>query len=170
MSSSIDKARLILSQIHETDEHLGRGFRGFGFIEWSEYGVRYNDVSDSWSIYGATVDFQRVLHYAKDVSWRKETEDLNGSKPVDSEEEVLYYSQGDDMVVSPPHYGQGATETIDAIKSCIVGYKGEEAFYAGNVIKYIARAPFKGSKIEDLEKAQWYLTRAIDESRKASKT
>lgn len=158
MSSSIDKARLTLSQIHETDEHLGRGFRGFGFIEWSEYGVRYNDVSDSWSIYGATVDFQRVLHYAKDVS------------SVDSEEEVLYYSQGDDMIVSPPHYGQGATETIDVIKSCIVGYKGEEAFCAGNVIKYIARAPFKGSKIEDLEKAQWYLTRAINEARKASKT
>lgn len=36
-------------------------------------------------------------------------------------------------------------------------------YHLGNVIKYIARAGYKGDKIEDLKKARWYLDRYINE-------
>jgi hypothetical protein len=32
----------------------------------------------------------------------------------------------------------------------------------GNAVKYVARAEHKGKKIEDLQKAIWYLQREID--------
>ncbi len=35
-------------------------------------------------------------------------------------------------------------------------------FNLGNVIKYIWRADLKGFKIQDLEKAKWYLEREIE--------
>ena len=31
----------------------------------------------------------------------------------------------------------------------------------GNVVKYVSRADLKGNKLEDLQKARWYLDRAI---------
>jgi Protein of unknwon function (DUF3310) len=34
-------------------------------------------------------------------------------------------------------------------------------FCAGNAIKYIWRAGLKGSKVEDLKKARWYINREI---------
>jgi len=57
----------------------------------------------------------------------------------------------------PAHYG-GADNTYEAIK---VIEAWELGFNLGNVIKYISRAGKKGSKLEDLKKAQWYLNREI---------
>lgn len=37
-----------------------------------------------------------------------------------------------------------------------------ESFLRGNIIKYIMRAPYKGTELEDLEKAQEYLTWEIE--------
>lgn len=56
----------------------------------------------------------------------------------------------------PPHYNTGNIEVIDAIEAWGLG------FSLGNVIKYVARAKYKGSEIEDLKKAQWYLGREIE--------
>ena len=61
-----------------------------------------------------------------------------------------------DPVNSPAHYIAGGIETIDFIEAKKLGYN------LGNVVKYIARADYKGNKLEDLRKAQWYLTRAIE--------
>jgi hypothetical protein len=58
----------------------------------------------------------------------------------------------------PPHYG-GAESTYEAIK---VIEAWELGFNLGNVLKYISRAGKKGSRIDDLKKAQWYLTREIE--------
>lgn len=38
----------------------------------------------------------------------------------------------------------------------------DETFLRGNILKYVLRAPHKGNEIQDLEKAQWYLSREID--------
>jgi hypothetical protein len=35
------------------------------------------------------------------------------------------------------------------------------------VIKYVLRAPYKGTELEDLEKAQWYITREIARVKKS---
>lgn len=59
-----------------------------------------------------------------------------------------------DMVNHPQHYQHGI-EPIDYIESHDLN------FNLGNVIKYISRAPYKGTELEDLKKAKWYLEREI---------
>jgi uncharacterized protein DUF3310 len=64
-----------------------------------------------------------------------------------------------DPVSHPAHYTFGKLEVIEVIEDWGWGF----AFCLGNAVKYIARAGRKDpTKIrEDLEKALWYLTRAI---------
>jgi hypothetical protein len=63
-----------------------------------------------------------------------------------------------DQVNHPPHYTAGGIETIDFIEAKGLDYN------LGNVVKYITRAEHKGDKIKDLQKAQWYLRRALDKA------
>lgn len=60
-----------------------------------------------------------------------------------------------DMVNHPPHYTKGKIEVIDFIEDQNLGY------HLSSVIKYVCRSPHKGSQIQDLEKARWYLDREI---------
>ena len=60
-----------------------------------------------------------------------------------------------DEVNHPPHYTVGGIETIDFIEAKGLDYN------LGNVVKYVSRADQKGNKLQDLEKARWYLDRAI---------
>ena len=59
------------------------------------------------------------------------------------------------MVNHPPHYTShpSGIETIQITEHM--------NFCLGNAIKYILRADFKGKKVEDLEKAVWYINREI---------
>jgi hypothetical protein len=61
-----------------------------------------------------------------------------------------------DPVNHPDHYKAGGIETIDYIEAKELNY------HLGNVVKYVSRAGKKGSKLQDLQKAQWYLTREIN--------
>ncbi|MDR1073019.1 MAG: DUF3310 domain-containing protein [Treponema sp.] len=61
-----------------------------------------------------------------------------------------------DMVNHPSHYTFGKFEVIDVIEDWKLNYN------MGNAVKYVARAEHKGNKIEDLQKAIWYLQREID--------
>jgi hypothetical protein len=63
--------------------------------------------------------------------------------------------QVSDLVNHPPHYTRGGIETIDVIEAWGLG------FHLGNALKYIARAGHKGDALEDLQKARWYIDRAI---------
>lgn len=65
-----------------------------------------------------------------------------------------------DPVNHPAHYTYGGVETIDYIEQ-VLGVAGLISFCLGNVIKYISRCEHKGSYREDLNKAQWYLNKAI---------
>jgi len=60
-----------------------------------------------------------------------------------------------DMVNHPPHYTShpSGIETIQITEHM--------NFCLGNAIKYILRADLKGKKVEDLEKAVWYISREI---------
>ena len=58
----------------------------------------------------------------------------------------------------PSHYNKGI-ETIDYIESWNMD------FNIGNVIKYVTRAGHKDNKLEDLEKAKWYLEREINKAK-----
>mgnify|MGYP003131355826 CR=1 FL=1 len=55
----------------------------------------------------------------------------------------------------PSHYNSGNIEAIEVIEDWNLG------FCLGNTIKYISRHAYKGSPLEDLKKAEWYLRREI---------
>lgn len=61
----------------------------------------------------------------------------------------------DDPVNHPSHYTYSSIEPIDVIEAWDLN------FNLGNVIKYVARAPYKNSALQDLEKAKVYLEREI---------
>lgn len=63
-----------------------------------------------------------------------------------------------DPVHHPSHY-QGKIETIEYIEDKGLNY------HLGNAVKYISRAGRKGGMnkyVEDLQKAKWYIDRAIE--------
>ena len=64
------------------------------------------------------------------------------------------------MVNNPEHYlsHPSGVETIEITEHM--------NFCLGNVIKYVLRAEYKGSKLEDLKKAAWYLNREISNEEK----
>lgn len=74
-----------------------------------------------------------------------------------------------DMVNHPQHYKTGDIECIDCIASIVEMYDGEQAYDAGQVIKYLYRAPTKQNFMQDLKKAQWYLNRLIKIASKENK-
>jgi len=58
----------------------------------------------------------------------------------------------------PDHYG-GENNPYEAIKVIEAWKLG---FSLGNAVKYISRAGKKGSRVEDLKKAAWYINREIE--------
>lgn len=70
-----------------------------------------------------------------------------------------------DSVNHPSHYNQNGMEVWDVINAFTKDLSGAEAFYAGNVIKYVLRWQHKNG-IEDLEKAKVYIDKIIEEEKK----
>tara|TARA_R100001015_G_C4497263_1_gene72921 strand:- start:312 stop:539 length:228 start_codon:yes stop_codon:yes gene_type:complete len=62
------------------------------------------------------------------------------------------------MIDRPPHYNASSLECIEAIQAATS--EGFEYYLQGNIIKYIWRYRYK-NQVEDLKKAQWYLTKLI---------
>ena len=75
---------------------------------------------------------------------------------MEGDRQIEMFEPKADPVNNPAHYTVGGIETIDFIEAKKLGYN------LGNVIKYLTRADHKGNKLEDLRKAQWYLTREIN--------
>ena len=68
-----------------------------------------------------------------------------------------------DNVNRPSHYRKGKVECIDAIKSATGD--GYQFYLQGNIIKYMWRFNHKNG-LEDLQKAQWYLSELIQLKKK----
>ena len=66
-----------------------------------------------------------------------------------------------DDAINPSHYKDGDIECIDAIKSSLgdVQFKG---YLKATIIKYLWRYEKKNG-VEDLRKAEWFLTKLIQE-------
>ena len=75
-----------------------------------------------------------------------------------SEFETPKVKKNNEMVDHPRHYG-GKNNVYEAIK---VIEAWDLGFNLGNSIKYISRAEKKNNKLEDLEKASWYINREIN--------
>ncbi len=68
-----------------------------------------------------------------------------------------------DMVNKPPHYNQAGIECLDAIKAQTGD--GFQYYLQGNIAKYLWRYRDKGG-VQDLQKADYYLKRLIEETEK----
>ena len=106
-----------------------------------------------------------------DNAWDKEVECFWADSPLKAEflqvgtieipnNTITTYPPTQEMVNHPAHYNQGGIECIDAIESALLGLSASEAFYTGNIIKYIWRWKQK-SGIEDLKKIEFYLHRLM---------
>lgn len=62
--------------------------------------------------------------------------------------------------INPSHY-KGEVECIDAIQSSL-GTKEFKGYLKGSIIKYLWRYEKKNG-VEDLRKAEWFLTKLIQE-------
>ena len=62
----------------------------------------------------------------------------------------------EDLISNPPHNTKGI-ETNKYIRSWDMDY------VRGNIIKYVTRFPYKGTPVQDLKKARWYLDYLINE-------
>lgn len=64
-----------------------------------------------------------------------------------------------DPVNKPQHYNAGGIEAIEAILAAT--NEQSEGYLQGNIMKYIWRYRYKNG-LEDLQKAQWYLSKLIE--------
>lgn len=74
-----------------------------------------------------------------------------------------------DPVNHPKHYqASNGLEAIDCIEAFVEDLPGDIGYLIGNAMKYLCRFDKKGKPVEDLQKARWYIERAIKsiESRK----
>ena len=65
-------------------------------------------------------------------------------------------SKEKDIINHPEHYTKGGIEVREFIDSWHLD------FNSGNIIKYVVRAPYKGTELQDLKKAQNYLNHLIE--------
>lgn len=72
--------------------------------------------------------------------------------------------------INPEYYKKGEKELIDLIDEYINGLDGPEAYYTGNILKYLYRWQNKHKDVNkkkvDLKKAAWYLDRLISHAEK----
>lgn len=92
--------------------------------------------------------------------------DANGDELFASIEVVnVDDSEITSKVNHPDHYNQNGIEVWDVINAFMKDLSGAEAFYAGNVIKYVLRWNHKNG-IEDLKKAKVYIDKIIEGRKK----
>lgn len=86
--------------------------------------------------------------YTKFSAWylRKEKPEIKNTEET----------QEKDIINRPEHYTKGGIEVREFIDSWKLD------FNSGNVIKYVVRAPYKGTELQDLKKAQNYLNHLIE--------
>ena len=82
-----------------------------------------------------------------------------------SKEELTSYifdDEEEDAVNSPDHYNTGNIECIEAIEESM-STEAFAGYLKGNCMKYLWRYDYKGKPAEDLQKAQWYLAKLLQE-------
>ena len=74
-------------------------------------------------------------------------------REIEKEMQNFIYS---DEIHHPDHYTWKGVECKDVIETMVTGLSGIEAYYMGNIIKYLYRYPKKGTLLSDLAKAEEY--------------
>lgn len=69
-------------------------------------------------------------------------------------------TDSDNETTRPSYYG-GPNAPFEPVK--VIDDIGLGAgFYFGSALKYIQRSPHKGTRLKDLQKAEWYLSNGVD--------
>ena len=125
------------------DMHLGECV--IEFIKEKQDSLVFNVIKGNVNYLDFHGDIELNKNYFKDgeIIPLVQTED-----DIEAEEETV------ERINHPSHYNQGI-EAIEYIESHNMN------FNEGNVIKYVTRAKYKGTYLEDLKKARWYLDRLI---------
>lgn len=86
---------------------------------------------------------------------------VSASTPYSREEKEIEKEMRDFMYAAeihhPDHYTWKGVECKDVIETMTRGLSGIEAYYMGNIIKYLYRYPKKGTLEADLAKAAEYM-------------
>jgi hypothetical protein len=129
-------------------------------IELHKKGMKPKDIASKAKcsiayVYNVVADYKR-LNVIQKMNDKADTQyKVHMLTSGASAKRLVKSSSSDDKVNHPVHYKAGGIETIDFIEAKKLDY------HLGNVVKYITRSDLKGNKLEDLQKAQWYLNRAI---------
>ena len=130
---------------------------------WWVSGARANDIKRTWE--DATLliieDEPKTLSYMEYGHYRKDVEEFNITEVTEKllrdmeREGAANAIVSDDPVNHPSHYNHGELETITIIEMMLTEeeYRG---YLKGNILKYQARAPYKGNAEQDYAKAKWY--------------
>lgn len=127
-------------------------------VELEEQGVKWvgGHLPTEQNKWGAYKEYTCVKIIDKKMCYSDEQHFKMTSEPI-----IEYTATQPDPVNHPSHYKQGKQEVIEIIEEVTPNYPVGVGYHVGNAIKYILRAPFKGRMKQDLEKAVWYLNRAI---------
>ena len=90
---------------------------------------------------------------------------INNNPPTggtSAQPQLAFINADYDPVEKPMHYNKGKYEVIDIIESVVesMDLTPTEAVLTSQVLKYVSRWKNK-NLVQDLKKAQWYLTRLI---------
>jgi len=69
--------------------------------------------------------------------------------------------------ISPDHYKNGSWEAIEVIEAVVVqmirsGSPPDAAYNVGASLKYLLRTGRKGDALEQVQKAEWHIRRAVN--------
>lgn len=131
-----------------------------------EYWV-HTVIAEVWAVWhGPNYNIAEMIDLTDDdpTDYPYPTDDCSDGD-MDLVVEDLTEEVGPDMVNHPPHYNQGSIETIDLMEFRY-GTKAVITYCTLNVDKYLSRAPFKGNKEQDEEKAMWYHNKALELDKK----
>ncbi len=143
LNSQLEKHRDTIDKISEVNKNLQETIKQAN-ATIKEYQDKETEI---------TLNYEEQIK-EKNVIIEKLENELNTSQ---QSEKVI------DIINKAGHYNYGEIEVIDFIEQVIEHYPSVVANSIANVIKYVARAPHKNN-IQDLEKAQYYIKRAIDKT------
>lgn len=156
--------RLITGITDNMVELDGEKLRDKPYVISEMIGYMYACVPRKSGVDMVVGDFNGELHTVINGFY---VEDSDTEKQVEANVEMYRktHTSLDEPVNHPSHYNHGGRETIDDIKEHLENsdwdaYQGGLLF---NIYKYIDRAPYKGKRLEDLNKAAWYLNKLIEE-------
>lgn len=129
--------------------------------EWGGSGIKLPSLDGVKDLKRIKVPQSNMNETEKALSTYKDRETQDTVKVVST-------NTVSNAVEHPKHYNMGKYETIEVIEDWF-STDATLGFYLGNTIKYVSRYAHKDNPVQDLEKAKFYLDRAISLLKKVNK-